>query len=200
MRILASASLWLHFILLDHYSVKAQLLDGLENGSYDLFALDGFEDQATLSQLPPVDISESYSPVFSDMDLTSDFPIVDCSSESSQHELINKRLAPDSEDPPQSCPPRSEIQPSSHDDSPSLESFPDPLVKVQRFDADDEEFCASRSGLPTFFICDSGQMSERERNQLTWKYQLNNCQRSRYPFYNPFLLLRLHLDGGLSTS
>lgn len=203
MRILASICLLLHFILLDHYYVTAQLFDDLENENYDLFAPDGLGDQATLSQLSPVDAlsnGESYLPLFSDVDLASDFSIFDCSSESNQYQPINKRLDPDSEKTPQLCRPRSETKPSNDGDSTDLESFPDPLVKVQRYEPDDEEFCASRSGFPTFLVCDSGRLSDRGRNQLSWKYHLNNCQRSTYHFYQPLLTLRLHPCGGLPTS
>lgn len=194
MRSLASFALQICWALPVRFSVSAQRFDYLETGSYDLFAPTDLGDQLVESDFPPPDplASNDFSPftdplTYSDVstplspgsDFLADSSSLGCSSSDfTQDPLIGKRLE---DEKPQLCLP----QRSNPDKYPGFDPEDDPLLKVNVFEPEDEEFCPRHLYSPSFLICDSGYFIDRGRNPLTAVWHLNRCERSmnfRYSF------------------
>ena len=185
MRLRSSCLLLCCYILPFCFSATDQLFDDLETEDYDTFTFDDSMDQLTQSLFPPTDMPPLYSetslPLFSDSDLLADNGAPDCSSFDNDHDqFIGKRFdLDDEEEETRICPSSSfGIKRTNPGKFPGFNPEADPLVRVDKTTPEDEEFCPRIYGLPSFLICDSGSILDRQLDIYTGKYDLNNCRQS----------------------
>lgn len=166
-------------------SASDQLFDDSETEDYDIFTLDDSMDQLTQSPIPLTDMLPPYSepslPIFSDFDLLADNGAPDCSSFDSDHDqFIGKRFdLNDGEETSRECPSSTfGIKRTNPGKFPGFNPNADPLVRVDKTTPEDEEFCPHIYGLPSFLVCDSGNILDRQLDISTGKFDLNNCRQS----------------------
>lgn len=165
------------------FSAVDQLFDDSQMENYDIFAPDDFGDQSTQSLFPSTDLlsySDPSVPLFSDTNLLADNGASDCSSfDSNLNQFIGKRLDVQEEGTSQICP--SSIYGIKRTNPGKYQGFnpdADPLVRVDQTSPEDEEFCPHIYGLPSYLICDSGNILDRLIDIFSGKFDLNNCRQS----------------------
>lgn len=165
------------------FSATGQLFDNSDMEGYDIFAPDTFEDQSTQSTFSSTDLlsfSDPSMPIFSDTNLLADTGAPECSSfDSNQNLFIGKRLDSEEEGSSSVCPSSSYgIKRTNPGKFPGFNPDADPLVQVEKAGPEDEEFCPNISLLPSFLICDSGNILDRTVDIFSGQYNLNNCRQS----------------------
>lgn len=178
--------------LLDDSYVTAEGFGDPEMGDYNVFVTENFADQLAQAELSspdplaqndnslltdPLSFNDVSTYLLSGSDLLPDTASLGCSSfDTTQDQIIGKRLDQESDEDPQLCRP----QRSNPGKYPGFDPDNDPLVPLALNDPEDEELCPRQlySFSPSYLVCDSGYFIDRRENQLTGLFNLDRCQRS----------------------
>lgn len=183
MRFRSSVALLCCFILTVCFSVADQLFDDSAMEDFELFAPDDSGDQLAQSLFTPADMlpsSEFSTPLFSAPNILADNEALDCSSfDNDQNQFIGKRLDLGGDEKPLVCPSSIYgVKRTNPGKYPGFNRDHDPLVRADFWGPEDEEFCPQIYSLPSFLVCDSGNIMDRVLHVSSGKYDLNNCIRS----------------------